>query len=49
MSEKTIELGVVTVPTAEELEAEPTDINFGRPKATFRKLSEEEVLDYLSL
>lgn len=50
MTEKTIEIGVVTVPTQAELEApkiggEAT----GRPKPTFRKLSEEEVRDYLSL
>jgi 20S proteasome subunit alpha 2 len=49
MTEKTIEIGVVTVPTPEELEAQHTDSATGRPKPTFRKLTEEEVRDYLSL
>lgn len=50
MTEKTIEIGVVTVPTTAELEKEgeitPAS---GRPTPTFRKLSEEEVRDYLAL
>jgi len=45
MTEKTIEIGVVTVPTA-EAQVVPTG---GRPLPTFRKLSEEEVKDYLAL
>lgn len=49
MTEKTIEIGVVTVPTPEELESQSTDSATGRPKPTFRKLTEEEVRDYLSL
>jgi 20S proteasome subunit alpha 2 len=47
-TEKTIEIGVVTVPSASELAAmDVTDKS--RPKATFRKLSHEEIRDYLSL
>ena len=49
MTEKTIEIGVVTVPTPEELEAGRVSAESGRPKPTFRKLSEEEVRDYLAL
>lgn len=49
MTEKTIEIGVVTVPTAAELEAARVGAAIGRPKPTFRKLSEEEVRDYLAL
>lgn len=49
MTEKTIEIGVVTVPTLEELEAGKIGGETGRPKPTFRKLSEEEVRDYLAL
>ena len=50
MTEKTIEIGVVTVPTPEELEAaSAVGAETGRPKPTFRKLSEEEVRDYLAL
>ncbi|KAF5334048.1 hypothetical protein D9611_014817 [Ephemerocybe angulata] len=49
MTEKTIEIGVITVPTPEELEAESPDGITGRVKPTFRKLTEEEVRDYLSL
>lgn len=49
MTEKTIEIGVVTVPTPEDLEAENRDGATGRVKPTFRKLSEEEVRDYLAL
>lgn len=49
MTEKTIEIGVVTVPSAEQLIAE-ADIGVnGRPKPAFRKLTEEEVRDYLAL
>ena len=48
MTEKTIEIGVVVVPTAEELEMSAVGPN-ARPKPTFRKLSEEEVQDYLAL
>jgi len=50
MTEKTIEIGVVTVPTLGELEttsASASETN--RPKSTFRKLTEEEVRDYLAL
>jgi 20S proteasome subunit alpha 2 len=49
MSEKTIEIGVVTVPTQAELESDMTGGANSRPKPTFRKLTEEEVKDYLSL
>jgi 20S proteasome subunit alpha 2 len=49
MTEKTIEIGVVTVPTPAELETDKVSVETGRPKATFRKLTEEEVRDYLSL
>ena len=49
MTEKTIEIGVVTVPTAAQLEAEAELGVNARPKPAFRKLSEEEVRDYLSL
>ena len=49
MTEKTIEIGVVTVPTADELEAGAVAAESGRPKPAFRKLSEEEVRDYLAL
>lgn len=49
MTEKTIEIGVVTVPTAAELEEGKIGGETGRPRPTFRKLSEEEVRDYLSL
>lgn len=49
MTEKTIELGVVTVPTPAEIEAGRTGSATGRPKPTFRKLTEEEVRDYLAL
>lgn len=48
MTEKTIEIGVVTVPTPQELEESAVGANV-RPKPTFRKLSEEEVRDYLAL
>jgi 20S proteasome subunit alpha 2 len=49
MTEKTIEIGVVTVPTQAELENQPDSASTGRPKPSFRKLSEEEVRDYLAL
>ncbi|CAK5262737.1 unnamed protein product [Mycena citricolor] len=49
MTEKTIEIGVVTVPTLAEQEASQVGIETGRPKPTFRKLTEEEVRDYLAL
>lgn len=49
MTEKTIEIGVVTVPTPEEIEASQVSLESGRPKPTFRKLTEEEVRDYLAL
>ena len=49
MTEKTIEIGVVTVPSPAEIEANKISGETGRPKPTFRKLSEEEVRDYLSL
>jgi 20S proteasome subunit alpha 2 len=49
MTEKTIEIGVVTVPTAADLEAERAIGVNGRPKPAFRKLTEEEVRDYLAL
>jgi 20S proteasome subunit alpha 2 len=49
MTEKTIEIGVITVPTAAELEMGKIGGETGRPKPTFRKLTEEEVKDYLSL
>lgn len=45
MTEKTIEIGIVTVPSAEDLIV-PVG---GRPKPTFRRLTEEEVKDYLAL
>ncbi|KAF9075933.1 20S proteasome subunit [Rhodocollybia butyracea] len=49
MTEKTIELGVITVPTPAEIEEGRTGAATGRPKPTFRKLTEEEVRDYLAL
>jgi 20S proteasome subunit alpha 2 len=49
MTEKTIEIGVVTVPTPAELEEGKIGGETGRPKPTFRKLTEEEVRDYLAL
>lgn len=45
MTEKTIEIGVVTVPAPEDLVAPPGE----RVKPVFRKLTEEEVRDYLAL
>lgn len=49
MTEKTIEIGVITVPTQAELEAASEAEPTARPLTTFRKLSEEEVRDYLAL
>jgi len=49
MTEKTIEIGVVTVPTEEDLEGWSISSANTRPKPTFRKLTEEEVRDYLAL
>jgi 20S proteasome subunit alpha 2 len=49
MTEKTIEIGVVTVPTEEDLEGWSISSANSRPKPTFRKLTEEEVRDYLAL
>jgi len=52
MTEKTIELGVITVPTPDELErhaAAGENAGTMRPKPTFRKLTEEEVRDYLAM
>ena len=48
MTEKTIEIGVVTVPSLAELEAGKVE-GTGRYKPTFRKLTEEEIRDYLAL
>jgi 20S proteasome subunit alpha 2 len=48
MTEKTIEIGVVTVPTLSEQDEMKAGWS-GRPKPAFRKLSEEEVRDYLAL
>ena len=47
MTEKTIEIGIITVPTAEELAVEP--LGGERAKPVFRKLTEEQVRDYLAL
>lgn len=49
MTEKTIEIGVITVPSLTELEEGSVGGVIGRPKPTFRKLTEEEVRDYLAL
>lgn len=50
MTEKTIEIGVVTVPELNEFgEQEKEGGETGRPRPTFRKLTEEEVKDYLAL
>ena len=48
MTEKTIEIGVVTVPSQAELEEGKVE-GTGRYKPTFRKLTEEEIRDYLAL
>ncbi|WVW82813.1 hypothetical protein I302_104825 [Kwoniella bestiolae CBS 10118] len=45
MTEQTIEIGVITVPTPEQMEEKSGE----RLPPTFRKLSENEVRDYLSL
>lgn len=45
MTEKTIEIGIVSVPAPEDRVA-PVG---GRVKPSFRKLTEEEVRDYLAL
>lgn len=45
MTEHTIEIGVVTCPTAEQMEEKSGE----RLPPTFRKLTEQEVRDYLSL
>ncbi|TYJ56711.1 hypothetical protein B9479_002642 [Cryptococcus floricola] len=45
MTEQTIEIGVVTVPTIEQMQEKPGE----RLPPTFRKLTEQEVRDYLSL
>lgn len=45
MTENTIEIGVVTVPTAAQMQEKPGE----RLPPTFRKLSEAEVRDYLAL
>jgi 20S proteasome subunit alpha 2 len=45
MTEKTIEIGIASVPTAEQMEVKSGE----RLPATFRKLSEAEVRDYLAL
>lgn len=45
MTAETIEIGIVTVPTPEQTVA-PAG---GRAPPTFRKLTEREVRDYLSL
>ncbi|CDZ97589.1 20s proteasome subunit [Phaffia rhodozyma] len=45
MTEKTIEVGVVTVPKAEDLEVR----NGERIKQVFRKLTEREIKDYLDM
>lgn len=45
MTENTIEIGVVTVPTAEQMQEKPGE----RLPPTFRKLTEQEVRDYLAL
>lgn len=50
MTEKTIEIGIVTIPQMTESgEQEKEDGELGRPEPTFRKLTEEEVRDYLAL
>lgn len=49
MTERTIEIGVVTVPTPAELAEGKIGGETGRPKPTFRKLTEEEIRDYLAL
>lgn len=48
MTDKTIEIGIITVPSIEQLEAGKVE-GTGRHKPTFRKLTEEEIRDYLAL
>lgn len=45
MTEKTIEIGIVTVPTAEQMQQKSGE----RLPPTIRKLTEAEVKDYLAL
>ncbi|WVO20889.1 uncharacterized protein IAS62_002189 [Cryptococcus decagattii] len=45
MTEQTIEIGIVTCPTPEQMQEKPGE----RLPPTFRKLTEQEVKDYLSL
>ena len=50
MTEKTIEIGVITVPELNQFgEQEKVGGETGRARPTFRKLTEEEVKDYLAL
>lgn len=50
MTEKTIEIGIVSIPQLDESgEQAKEGGETGRPRPTFRKLSEEEVRDYLAL
>ncbi|TFY65360.1 hypothetical protein EVJ58_g2016 [Rhodofomes roseus] len=48
MTEKTIEIGVITVPTQADLEGGHVE-GTGRIQPTFRKLTEEELRDYLAM
>lgn len=45
MTEKTIEIGIITVPKPEDLVASPGE----RVQPVFRTLSEREIRDYLDL
>ena len=47
-TEKTIEIGVGTVPSQADLESGKAE-GTGRTKPTFRKLTEEEIRDYLAM
>lgn len=49
MTEKTIEIGVVAVPSPAELEENKAGGDSRRSRPPFRKLTEEEVRDYLAL
>ena len=49
MTEKTIEIGVVSVPSPAELEEDKTGEKYRGLSPPFRKLTEEEVKDYLAL
>jgi 20S proteasome subunit alpha 2 len=49
MTEKTIEIGVVSVPSPAELEEDKTGEKSRGLSPPFRKLTEEEVKDYLAL